>query len=71
MPADKPGGSYSGLTPDEAKEFHSGFMTMFAIFTAIAIVAHYLVWIWRPWISGSSGVKAAMDGAAQITTLLT
>ncbi len=77
MAADRPGGSYSGLTEAEAKEFHAGFMTMFLVFTGIAVVAHYLVWIWRPWIPGTAGWKAAAlidnvtAGVAQITTLLT
>lgn len=38
------------LTPEEAKEFHKLFITSFAVFTLIAIVAHVLVWMWRPWI---------------------
>lgn len=69
--------SPSGLTEDEAKEFHSGFMTMFAVFTAIALVAHFLVWTWRPWIPGAPGYKAVMlpdavtHGIAQISTLIT
>lgn len=41
--------SLSGLSSDEAKEFHSVFMTSFAGFTAIAVVAHILAWLWRPW----------------------
>lgn len=42
--------SLSGLTPAEAQEFHKIFMSSFIIFTLIAVVAHFLVWIWRPWI---------------------
>ncbi|MFT6571587.1 MAG: light-harvesting complex 1 beta chain [Sphingomonas echinoides] len=38
------------LTPDEAKEFHKIFVTSFLIFTSIAVVAHILVWVWKPWI---------------------
>ena len=38
------------LTPEEAKEFHSLFITSFLIFTVVAIVAHVLVWNWRPWL---------------------
>lgn len=38
------------LTPEEAKEFHKIFMTSFVIFTAIAVGAHFLVWMWRPWL---------------------
>jgi light-harvesting complex 1 beta chain len=42
--------SLSGLTESEAKEFHGIFVTSFIIFTVIAIVAHVLVWQWRPWL---------------------
>lgn len=42
--------SLSGLTPAEAQEFHKIFTMSFIIFTLIAVVAHFLVWIWRPWI---------------------
>ncbi|CAN5334477.1 hypothetical protein BH10PSE14_BH10PSE14_10350 [soil metagenome] len=38
------------LTEAEAKEFHKIFMTSFAIFTVVAIIAHVLVWNWRPWL---------------------
>ena len=44
-------GSLSGLTEQEAKEFHGIFVTSFIVFTVIAIVAHFLVWTWRPWIN--------------------
>jgi light-harvesting complex 1 beta chain len=42
--------SLSGLSANEAKEFHSYFMQGFLGFTAIAVVAHILVWAWRPWL---------------------
>ena len=42
--------SLSGLTEDEAKEFHGIFMKSFLGFTAIAVVAHILVWMWKPWL---------------------
>ena len=51
----QPSGSLSGLTEAEAKEFHGVFMTSFILFTIIAIVAHVLVWMWRPWIPGVEG----------------
>jgi light-harvesting complex 1 beta chain len=41
--------SLTGLTDREAKEFHSIFVGSFIVFTAIAVVAHFLVWQWRPW----------------------
>ena len=40
--------SLSGLTESEAKEFHSLFVSSFIGFTVIAIIAHILVWMWRP-----------------------
>lgn len=49
MAADRTG-SLSGLTETEAKEFHGIFMTSFIGFTVVAIVAHVLVWAWRPWL---------------------
>jgi light-harvesting complex 1 beta chain len=48
--ADKREGSLSGLTENEAKEFHGIFMSSFIGFTVVAIVAHILVWTWRPWL---------------------
>jgi light-harvesting complex 1 beta chain len=38
------------LTADEAKEFHKIFVGNFMAFTAIAVVAHLLVWVWKPWL---------------------
>ena len=54
-------GSLSGLTEAEAKEFHRIFMGSFILFTAIAVVAHILVWYWRPWLPGVNGY-AMIDG---------
>ena len=47
--------SLSGLSEAEAKAFHSIFVTSFLIFTAIAVVAHVLAWMWRPWLPGVNG----------------
>ena len=41
--------SISGLTEDEAKEFHEQFKTTFTAFIAIAALAHLLVLAARPW----------------------
>lgn len=54
--------SLSGLTEAEAQEFHGLFVGSFLIFTVIAIVAHILVWNWRPWIAGPKGFSV-IDGA--------
>jgi len=52
------GGSLTGLTDLEAREFHALFMKGFFIFTTIAVVAHFLVWAWRPWLPGIDGYTA-------------
>jgi light-harvesting complex 1 beta chain len=54
--------SLSGLTEGEAQEFHRLFVISFAVFTIIAIIAHILVWNWRPWIPGPKGFTM-IDGA--------
>jgi light-harvesting complex 1 beta chain len=54
-------GSLSGLTEAEAKEFHRIFMGSFIGFTVIAIIAHVLVWNWRPWLPGVHGYAELMQ----------
>ena len=57
------GSSLSGLTEQEAQEFHRIFMQSFVIFTAIAVVAHILAWLWRPWLPGEGGYSShLLDG---------
>jgi len=41
--------SISGLTDEEAQEFHHYWAQGFVGFTAVAVLAHILVWAWRPW----------------------
>ncbi len=55
--------SLSGLTETEAKEFHKIFVASFIAFTLIAIVAHILVWSWRPWIPGPNGYSMLVSHA--------
>ena len=43
--------SISGLTDAEAQEFHQFYVQGLVGFTAIAVVAHILVWAWRPWFN--------------------
>lgn len=60
-------GSMSGLTDEEARDFHRVFMSSFIAFTVIAIVAHVLVWNWRPWIPGTAGYPASASApSAQV-----
>jgi len=69
---DKRDVSLSGLTEPEAREFHSIFVTSFIMFTVIAIVAHFLVWQWRPWLPGPRGYAASMiDGVTAMLPMLT
>ena len=64
--------STSGLTEEEAKAFHSIFMTSFLAFTGIAVVAHFLVWTWRPWLQGGGGTtqQSLLDSLHHVTALL-
>lgn len=62
--------SISGMTEPEAREFHSIFVTSFIAFTVIAIIAHILVWLWRPWIPGPNGYKQSMDVLHHALTML-
>ena len=66
--------SSSGLTDSEAREFHSIFVTSFIVFTVIAIVAHFLVWQWRPWLPGPNGygptTTSLLDGVAFVKSFL-
>jgi light-harvesting complex 1 beta chain len=51
-------GPLNYLTEGEAKEFHKLFVISFAFFTVVAIIAHLLVWEWRPWFPGTPGYEA-------------
>jgi len=63
-------GSLSGLSEAEAREFHSVFMTSFMVFVVIAVVAHILAWMWRPWLPGPNGYAMLDDGITHVSTLV-
>lgn len=42
--------SISGLSNEEAQEFHTYWIQGAMAFTAVAVLAHVLVWAWRPWL---------------------
>lgn len=69
--ADAKNGSLSGLTEREAQEFHGVFMSSFIAFTVIAIVAHILAWMWRPWLPGPKGYASLQDGVTQLAGTMT
>jgi len=62
--------SQSGLSETEAKEFHGIFVTSFVIFTAIAVVAHVLAWMWRPWLPGVNGYGMLDTVQTTVQTML-
>jgi light-harvesting complex 1 beta chain len=64
--------SLTGLTEREAKEFHGIFMSSFIAFTVIAIIAHILAWMWRPWLPPMKGYSSLIDGShSAFASLLT
>jgi light-harvesting complex 1 beta chain len=63
-------GSLSGLTEAEAKEFHRIFLGSFILFTVIAIVAHVLVWNWRPWLPGPNGYAEIATGVKMASQMV-
>jgi light-harvesting complex 1 beta chain len=59
--------SWSGVSDQEAQEFHNFYLQGTTLFVVVAIVAHVLVWLWRPWIPPAGGYKAALlDGATTV-----
>jgi light-harvesting complex 1 beta chain len=42
--------SMSGLTEEEAQEFHGIFTQSMTGFIGVAAFAHVLAWLWRPWL---------------------
>ena len=57
----KKGDSLTGMTEQEAQEFHGVFMTSFIVFTVVALIAHILAWNWRPWLPGEDGYASLID----------
>jgi light-harvesting complex 1 beta chain len=57
---DKSMGPGTYLTDAEAKELHRGFVVSMAFFVFVAVIAHFLVWSWRPWL-GAPRAFAAIE----------
>lgn len=70
MSENQPGGTLSGLNQEEAREFHAIFITSFLFFTGIAVVAHFLVWLWRPWFPGIDGYSMMNDATEKLATVV-
>ena len=60
----------SGLTEAEAKEFHNIFVSSFILFVLVAIAAHVLVWMWRPWFPSVNGYSELQTGIHTAQLLL-
>lgn len=69
--SDKQGLYLGNVSDAEAKEFHNGFMMGFIIWLAVAVVAHYLVWLWRPWLSTKMAGLDIDQAVSSITSMLT
>ncbi|MEM9330385.1 MAG: light-harvesting antenna LH1, beta subunit [Pseudomonadota bacterium] len=61
--ASQEGGSMTGLSSAEAREFHRIFMKSTILFTGWAFAAHVLVHLWRPWLyyDGGQSVSSLVD----------
>jgi light-harvesting complex 1 beta chain len=59
------------LTDAEAKEFHKGFVGSMAFFTFVAVIAHFLVWAWRPWLGEAKPMLSSVEASqmAETTTV--
>ncbi|MCW2307770.1 light-harvesting antenna LH1, beta subunit [Rhodobium gokarnense] len=60
----------SGFSDSEAQEFHKLFIQGFVIFLVIAIIAHFLAWMWRPWIPGPQGYASLSDVGQAVSTFI-
>jgi light-harvesting complex 1 beta chain len=58
---DKPA-SATGLTDAEAQEVHGWMVRSFTIYIVFAIVAHVLMWMWRPWIGPAAETSMTERG---------
>ena len=61
--------AWSGLSDQEAEEFHRYYIQGTVFFVAVAVVAHFLVWMWRPWIPGPKGYASnLLDSATTVAS---
>ncbi|MFM9978276.1 MAG: light-harvesting antenna LH1, beta subunit [Sphingomonadaceae bacterium] len=51
------------LTPEEAKAFQNLFVLSMGFFVTVAVIAHILIWVWRPWFPGTPGYEATRTSA--------
>lgn len=58
--------SWTGLTDEEAEEFHKYYIQGATMFVGVAVFAHLLVLLWRPWIPGPQGYSSLTDGVTSV-----
>lgn len=46
----EPARNASGYTEAEAMEVQKGYFQVHLLFVGVAVVAHWLVWNWKPWM---------------------
>lgn len=69
MASDKVGPQ--GITEEEAKEFHNLYMQYTTLYVIVAVVAHILVWMWRPWFGAPKPMLSSLqDGGQSIATAI-
>mgnify|MGYP006281721021 CR=1 FL=1 len=61
--------SLTGLTDDQAKELTELSLRRLVLFSGVAAVAHFLVWLWRPWFPGPEGYTGASLDVESVTQL--
>jgi light-harvesting complex 1 beta chain len=49
--------SLTGLSEAEAMDVHKYMVQGYVWFVAVAVIAHLLVWMWRPWFAPLTGWK--------------
>ena len=60
----------TGLNEEEAREYHSFFVSSTIGYIVIAIIAHFLVWQWRPWFPGPEGYGMTIDAVNGVVSSL-
>jgi light-harvesting complex 1 beta chain len=60
----------TGLNAEEAREFHSLMVTSTIGYVVIAVIAHFLVWQWRPWFPSVKGYALLEDATTVVTKLI-
>ncbi len=64
-------GYFGGISDEEAQEFMSYYLLGTIVFVVVAIIAHFLVWQWRPWIPGPEGYTSLIDSGSAIANFIT